>query len=189
MKEELVEINSLVSFKGVIGRSRYSVNVGVVIVFALVIFGLLSAPIGVPKLLRSGVYLLTVCFALVVVLSNHVRRFRDIRGTKKSEVTWVILLLVSMAIPVFNILTLLFLLFKEGSIVGDADPIFSKDVEGSAAIKVNSALDNVAASIHERGRKTFSASEIERLHELKEKGALTEDEFTRKKEDILKGAM
>jgi uncharacterized membrane protein YhaH (DUF805 family) len=190
VSENLIEENKLVSFRGVIGRKRYAMNIAIVIFVAIIIFSMLfSDSLRMPKLFVSAAYLLSVGCMITVILSNHVRRFRDIRGTAKSDLVWGGILLVCLGIPVVNVLTLLFLVVKEGAITGGAEPVFSKDITGDALGKVSSAIDSAAASIHDRGKKVSSANEIEKLHELKEKGILSDEEFSRKKEEILKGAI
>ncbi len=188
MSSNLSKDNKIISFNGVIGRKHYLINLSIAVIVGLIAFAALGMPLRMPKIAVSLFYLVSAALLVIVVLSNHVRRFRDIRGTRKSEVIWGIILLVSLGVPIINILALVFLSVKEGAITGQANPMFAQDLEGVAASRVDSMVDSVAVSIHDRGKKASSANEIEKLHELKEKGILTEDEFNKKKEELLKGA-
>ena len=160
---------------GVIGRMDYFLN-------ALKIFGLgmlAFIPVGLGSLLGSVGIILggVITFVLFIPLfyfcyHNHFKRLRDIRGTTQNELVAIIIMCVLMIIPYVGIIPGLVLFFAEGKITGN----------GAGLEK----LEEVFTPSPPQQSETDKISNIEKLHKLKEAGAITEEEFNKYKEDALK---
>ena len=110
-------------------------------------------------------------------LINTFKRIRDVRGTTKDQLLWQITYTLLTSIPIMlgvkvalllNVLLQSFLFLKKGVVTSeDATPL-------NELFSGKSHQDN------------GGVEKLEKLHDLKEKGVLTEEEFAEEKKKILK---
>lgn len=201
MEENKLNINkALFAFSGVIGRKDYVMNIIWLFLLGLLpsiifIAGILSTvsynemssnPYAfIPMLLGLGFWgILGLLAYLALMLFGYglmFRRIRDIRGTVKDEVMWFAVIIVSSLligfIPILNslfgIVLFLVLVFKKGVVT-------SPD-----ALTVNQVWSKFGSCSCNNKPSENEIMTLEKLFELKEKGALTEEEYKDAKKRLL----
>lgn len=137
-------------------------------------------PIGLGLMMRSEVttalgFLVTVVAMLPLIyygFHNNFKRIRDIRGTTKDEVIVIIGIHIAFTIPVLGTIVSFIVLLMPGKITDNGPGLDKiKDVFTPAPSKPN---------------ENDQIMNIEKLHKLKEAGAITEEEFVKYKNEALR---
>lgn len=103
---------------------------------------------------------------------NNFKRIRDIRGTTKDEVIVIIGIHIAFTIPVLGTIVSFIVLLMPGKITDNGPGLDKiKDVFTPAPSKPN---------------ENDQIMNIEKLHKLKEAGAITEEEFVKYKNEALR---
>jgi uncharacterized membrane protein YhaH (DUF805 family) len=169
--EDLQIKSELFSSSGVIGRMDYFINS--LKVFGLAILAYLPVLFGVALMGEIGSVvggLITfVAFLPVIYFSyiNMFKRLRDIRGTTESQFGYQTGLVVAMCIPFVNLGANIILLFMQGKIT-------SGNTNGPSNKRSDSAPDSQ------------QVDNLVKLHQLKQTGALTQEEYDKIKADTIK---
>ena len=173
---------SLISYKGVIDRITYFTN-------SLIYLAIMVIPLVVAMLLFASssnalvvvgilVLLCTIVPLVVISFGNHYRRLRDIRGTRENEVIWFVAMTLLMLVPYLSFVLGILLVTIPGAITSN---------RASVLAPVSKAIGQGGFSISiPKGKDENATSKIKELHELKESGALSEEEFVAAKAELLK---
>lgn len=115
-QDSLQENNSLMTFKGVIGRKRYFINfallmvgfilVGLLFLLAIFVDDSIAADLR-PTILSKTFFIAAITSAIPLLYMswiNKFKRIRDIRGTKEKEKIWFGMWIVLGIIPYTGIL-------------------------------------------------------------------------------------
>lgn len=183
MTDELRINNSLISGNGVINRTDYFVNSLKILGFIFLAF----IPLFIGLIMGSafsfigGLITGVLCIpSIYLACLNHFKRVRDIRGTTENEPIILFGVFIGLCIPYLGAIVGLILLFKEGSVTGNAEKLDTISQNVSNAI--NSGFNPKEKSQNIRNE---DIENLAKVHELKKSGAITEDEFQKYKNDIL----
>lgn len=173
--------NSLLELDGVIGRSHYFINSAILIATFIMSF--------IPTAITRAGLIITVpcCIGLFILgMANQFKRLRDVRGTTENQILFQVILTVFLVIPYINAIPNIFLLFMEGAVTGSGKGLGELEKSVNSMIKAGNPVAPTANLADKQELQLAHIEAIEKLHKLKESGAITDEEFSRYKFEALK---
>lgn len=180
MSQNLEVNTNLFRRGGVVGRKEYFKIMFIIFAVTILTFVIMANSFFKSEVMEVGFMGITLIILLGLSyfgLINSFKRLRDIRGTTYNEMPYQVGLAILLSVPYISLIPLAILIFAEGAVTG----------RGTAFARVERAfsnkIDEAASPVDLESKRIDNLS---RLHQLKETGAITEDEYKHYKDDVLK---